>query len=119
MQRLMIKALGLGCHFSQSTECKTWNVSFWAAVEALLVGRVVPRKGAPNVLLIVTDDTGFGAANLRRRDPDADAAPARQHGAALHELEFDGAVLAEPRGATPACATTARPGFAYDPQRLK
>jgi len=31
-----------------------------ARVEALLVPRVVPPKGAPNVLLILTDDAGVG-----------------------------------------------------------
>jgi arylsulfatase len=30
--------------------------------------RVVPPKGAPNVLLIMTDDCGFGAPGVRRRN---------------------------------------------------
>ena len=34
--------------------------------------RVVPPKGAPNVLLIMTDDCGFGSPeHVRRRHPDA------------------------------------------------
>ena len=33
--------------------------------------RVVPPKGAPNVLLIMTDDTGWCLQHVRRRDPDA------------------------------------------------
>ena len=34
--------------------------------------RIVPPKGAPNVLLIMTDDVGFGApAHVWRRHPDA------------------------------------------------
>ena len=32
-----------------------------SAVEAYWPARVVPPKGAPNVLLIMTDDVGFGA----------------------------------------------------------
>lgn len=36
--------------------------------------RVVPPKGAPNVLLIMTDDTGFGVTkHLRRRNSDTDS----------------------------------------------
>ena len=36
-------------------------------------------KGAPNVLLILTDDVGFGASvHVRRADPDADHGPAGQ-----------------------------------------
>ena len=47
--------------------------------------QVVPPKGAPNVLLIMTDDVGFRRAeHLRRRHPDADARPHREHGPALH-----------------------------------
>ena len=46
--------------------------------------RVVPPKGAPNVLLIITDDAGFRRAeHLRRRDPDADYGSHRERGPAL------------------------------------
>ena len=60
----------------------------------------MPPKGAPNVLLIMTDDAGFGVAeHVRRRDPDADARPDRRQRPALHQLPLDGAVLADARGA--------------------
>ena len=40
---------------------------------------VVPRKGAPNVLLIMTDDQGYGViGHLWRRHPDADDGPPRE-----------------------------------------
>ena len=62
--------------------------------------RIVPPKGAPNVLLIMTDDVGFGVPeHLRRRDPDAGARPHRRQRPALHELPLDRAVLADARGA--------------------
>ena len=62
--------------------------------------RVVPPKGAPNILLIMTDDVGFAAPqHLRRRDPDAGARPHRQGRAALHQLPLDLAVLADAGGA--------------------
>ena len=41
--------------------------------------RVVPPKGAPNVLLIMTDDVGFRRAeHVRRRHSHAGAGPHRQ-----------------------------------------
>ena len=62
--------------------------------------RVVPPKGAPNILLIMTDDVGFGApSDIRRRHPDADLGSHRRRGAALYEFPFDGLVLADARGA--------------------
>ena len=62
--------------------------------------RVVPPKGAPNVLLIMTDDVRLRRPqHLRRRHPDAGARPDRQQRPALHQLPFDGAVLADARGA--------------------
>ena len=49
--------------------------------------RVVPPKGAPNVLLIMTDDVGFGAPeHVRRRDSDAGARSHREKRAALHAI---------------------------------
>ena len=60
--------------------------------------RVVPPKGAPNVLLIMMDDVGFGAhEHLRRRGPDPRAGSHRQERAALHAVSFDLAVLAHAR----------------------
>jgi hypothetical protein len=38
---------------------------------------VVPPKGSPNVLLIMTDDAGYGGRQLRRRHSDASAGPER------------------------------------------
>ena len=62
--------------------------------------RVTPKAGAPNVLLIITDDAGYGVAeHVRRRDPDPGPRPDRRERAALHELPLDGAVLADARGA--------------------
>ena len=62
--------------------------------------RVVPPKGAPNILLIMTDDVGFArAVHLRRRHPDAGARPHRQRRPALHQLPLDLAVLADAGGA--------------------
>ena len=60
---------------------------------------VVPPKGAPNVLLIMTDDVGFGApSTFGGADPDADAGPHRERGPALHAVPLDGPVLADARG---------------------
>ena len=55
-------------------------------------------EGAPNVLLILTDDVGRGDEHLRRADPDADRRPHRRHGAALQQLPHHGAVLADAGG---------------------
>ena len=62
--------------------------------------RVVPPKGAPNVLLIITDDAGFGVPeHLRRRHPDADDGPHREGGPALQPHVLHRAVLADARRA--------------------
>ena len=62
--------------------------------------RVVPPKGAPNVLLIMTDDCGFGAPeHVRRRHPDAGPGSHREGGAAVHAVPFHVALLADARGA--------------------
>ena len=61
---------------------------------------VVPPKGAPNILLIMTDDVGFARAlDLRRRHPDAGARSHRQQRPALHQLPLDVALLADARRA--------------------
>ena len=71
------------------TESKTW----WPP-------RIVPPKGAPNVLLIMTDDQGYGVSgHLRWCHPDAGAGPDRQGGAALHAVQLHRAVLADAGGA--------------------
>ena len=62
--------------------------------------RVVPPKGAPNVLLIMTDDQGYGVSgHVRRRHPDAGAGPHREGRAALHAVQLHCAVLAHAGGA--------------------
>ena len=49
----------------------------------------MPPKGAPNVLLIMTDDVGFGApGHLRRRHSDSGAGPHREGGPALHAISI-------------------------------
>jgi hypothetical protein len=57
--------------------------------------RVVPPKGAPNVLLIMTDDQGYGVPSSFGGVPDAESGPRRKGGLALHSVPFDGALLAE------------------------
>ena len=62
--------------------------------------RVVPPKGAPNVLLIMTDDQGYGVSgHVRRRHPDAGAGPDREGGTALYAVQLDRALLAHAGGA--------------------
>ena len=59
--------------------------------------RIVPPKGAPNVLLIMTDDQGR-AKHVRWRHTHPCHGPHCKSRAALHELPFNVAVLAaEPR----------------------
>ena len=61
---------------------------------------VTAPKGAPNVLLIMTDDVGFARiVHLRRRDSDADVRPAGQGRSALQHVPHHGALLADARGA--------------------
>ena len=72
----------------KASESKAW----WAP-------RVVPPKGAPNVLLIMTDDDGFGCAeHVRRRHPDTGPGSHREERAALHEFPLHVALLADARG---------------------
>ena len=62
--------------------------------------RVVPPKGAPNILLIMTDDVGFSAPSTFGGvipTPALDRIAA--DGPALHQFPLDLAVLADPRGA--------------------
>ena len=62
--------------------------------------RVVPPKGAPNILLIMTDDVGFAAPSTFGGvipTPALDRIAARRP--ALHQFPLDLAVLADARGA--------------------
>ena len=73
----------------KASESKSW----WAP-------RVVPPKGAPNVLLIMTDDVGFGApVHVWRGDPDTGDGPYRRAGSALHRFPLHGALLTDAGGA--------------------
>ena len=60
---------------------------------------VVPPKGAPNVLLIMTDDQGYGVyQHVWRRHPDTGARPDREGRIALHTISLDRALLTHARG---------------------
>ena len=63
------------------------------------LARVVPPKGAPNILLIMTDDVGFGAPYLRWGHCDALDGPHRRQRAALHQFPLDRALLTVAGGA--------------------
>ena len=59
---------------------------------------VVPPKGAPNVLLIMTDDQGYGVyQHLWRRHPDTGHGPPRESGIALHAIPLHRALLTHAR----------------------
>jgi arylsulfatase len=58
--------------------------------------RVVPPKGAPNVLLIMTDDVGFAApSTFGGVIPTPCSRQSRRHGAPLHQLPFDITLFAD------------------------
>ncbi len=60
--------------------------------------RVVPPKGAPNVLLILTDDQGYGVySTFGGVIPAPSHGLDRRGGTALHAVPFDGALLAHAR----------------------
>ncbi len=51
--------------------------------------RIVPPKGAPNILLIMTDDVGFlRPEHIRRRDSDSGSRPYCKRRTPLHEFSF-------------------------------
>ena len=57
-------------------------------------------KGAPNVIVFLIDDIGFGhASTFGGADPHADARSPREPGAQVQPLPHDGALLADARGA--------------------
>ena len=62
--------------------------------------RVVPPKGAPNVLLIMTDDQGYGVSGtFGGVIPTPAHGPHRQGGVALHAVPLHRALLAHAGGA--------------------
>ncbi len=62
--------------------------------------RIVPPKGAPNVLLIITDDAGFGVSStFGGVIPTPATGPHCQQRTALHEFQFHRALLAHARRA--------------------
>ena len=57
---------------------------------------VTPPKGAPNILLIMTDDVGFSAPeHIRRLDSDTGTGSRGRAGFALHPVPYHGALLAD------------------------
>ena len=61
--------------------------------------RIVPPKGAPNVLLIMTDDVGFGApSTFGGVDPHSGLGSHREKRAAVHPFPFHVALLTHARG---------------------
>ena len=62
--------------------------------------KVVPPKGAPNVLLIMTDDAGYGVSGtFGGVIPTPALDRIAKHGAALHAVPLDRALLADAGGA--------------------
>ena len=60
---------------------------------------VKPPKGAPNVIVFLIDDIGFGhAEHVRRRHSHADARAPCQPGAQVQPLPYHGPLLAHTRG---------------------
>ena len=58
-----------------------------------------PPAGAPNVLIVLIDDAGFGCFEcVRRAVPDADGGAPGRRRAEVHALSHDGAVLADAGG---------------------
>ena len=106
----------------KTAESKAW----WAP-------RVVPPKGAPNVLLIMTDRPGFRCTqHLRRRHTDARNRSHRRAGAALHQFPLHVALLTDAGGDLSPGATITRratgwsaklrpgfPGYDFNHPRLK
>ena len=75
-------------------ESATDSKSYWPA-------RIVPPKGAPNVLLIMTDDQGYGVLGyLWRRHPDSGHGPNREGGIAIYAVSLHRALLANAGGAS-------------------
>ncbi len=76
--------------------------------------RVVPPKGAPNVLLIMTDDVGFGApSTFGGVIPTPALDRIANSGPALYAVPFHRALLAHARGARSPDGTITRPASAW------
>ena len=74
---------------------------------------LLPPEGAPNVLVVLLDDVGFGASSrLRRALPDPDRRAAGGRGAALQPVPHDRPVRADTAGA----ADRAEPPLGRDGQ---
>ena len=58
-----------------------------------------PPKGAPNVLIVLLDDVGFGASSAFGGPVNMPTAERSRPRAEVHPLSHDGPVLADPRGA--------------------
>ena len=59
----------------------------------------MPPKGAPNILLIMTDDQGYAVSALSAASSLRPFGPGRQGGFALHPVPYNVAVLADTGGA--------------------
>ena len=61
--------------------------------------QIVPPKGAPNILLIMTDDAGYGVSGtFGGVIPTPHYGPYRADGPTLHPVPFHRALLADTRG---------------------
>ena len=76
-----------------------------------------PPAGAPNVLVVLLDDVGFGRLQrLRRALRDPDRRAARRRRAEVQPLPHHRALLADPRRRCSPAATTTRSGWAGSPR---
>jgi hypothetical protein len=63
------------------------------------IGHVKPPEGAPNVLVVLIDDAGFGNPGyVRRADRYSELRSDRRSGAAVQPFSCDGDVLADAGG---------------------
>jgi arylsulfatase len=63
------------------------------------IERLLPPKGAPNVLIVLLDDVGFAASSAFGGDPHADRRAPGEGQAQVQPLPHDRAVLADAPGA--------------------
>ena len=87
-------------------------------LDTLLAAAVVPPKGAPNILLIMTDDAGFGApSTFGGVIPTPALDRIAESRTALHAVPLHGALLADAGGADHQAATITRSASASSPSR--